>query len=172
MKVRPMNVTSWAVGAFLALSMGGCQAKDEAPGVPTPPVVGTWIRVFPTEGALDTLVIHADGTLTGGDAVFDSAGFAYTHWQIGCTNSPEALGVGEAPVGKDRPLGTKRRLWCHPFWIIGDTLLLADTKNTAFLRAPAREGGVAVTAWEKPRGIFAVPEMGESMRVAPPKANP
>ena len=167
MKVRSMNFTICAASSFLALSMGGCQDRDEAPSAPTPPVVGTWIRVYPAEGALDTLIIHADGTLSGGDAVFEPASFAYTHWRIGCRNSPEALAVGEGPVGKDRPLGTKRGLWCHPFWILGDTLLLADTRNTAFLRARPEGLGLTLTAWERPRGTFAVPEVGERVRVPP-----
>jgi hypothetical protein len=161
------NLFAFACCAGFAATSAGCTG-DNPSEVSTLPIVGTWIRVYPPEAALDTLIIHADGTLTGGDAVFEPASFAYTHWRIGCSANPGALAVGAGPVGKDRPLGTKRQVWCHPFWILGDTLLLADTKNTTFLRAPVQGGSTTVTAWERPRGNFAVPEIGESVRVAPP----
>src|SRR5687767_5770548 len=86
--------------ACFALVLAGCKERDDASEVPTLPIVGTWIRVYPSEAVLDTLIVHANGTLTGGDAVFDSIGFAYTHWEVGSRYSDRHLCVGEGPVPK------------------------------------------------------------------------
>ena len=44
-----------------------CTAADEMPEPEVPPVVGTWIQVYPARGALDTLVLNRTGY--SGDSV-------------------------------------------------------------------------------------------------------
>lgn len=171
MRLSKPNLLAYAYCACVGTALAGCTGKKETSEPPTLPIVGTWIRVYPPEPVLDTLVFHANGTLKGGDAVFDSIGFAYTHWKIGSRYSDRHLCVGEGPVPEHR-VGENPERFCHPFWILGDTLLLSDTKNTAFLRAPPAPRGRTVTPWKEPRGTFALPKVVDSFRIAPPAASP
>lgn len=143
----------------LTILLGACSTKESPQAPNNPSVVGTWIRVYPREKAPDTLVVLPGGRLDGSYAGFESLGFAYTSWKIGDKFMPGGLCVGDGLTDDDQRL-------CIGFWVVGDTLLFGDGKDTAFLRAPTR-GRLSVTLWEKPRGTLSAPVPADSVRDKP-----
>ncbi len=148
----------------LAFALGAC---EPGPGTETMahPLVGKWVQVYPHRGALDTLVLQADGTARGSAKGLDStAAFRITKWKIGDPLMPGGFCVGEG----DQPNGL--RLWtCQGFSLTGDTLALANVQQTVFLRVATSGPRAADSAWTKSLGADPVaPAPGDSVKVVPP----
>lgn len=105
---------------------------------------GRWVQVFPTQGALETMELGADGVLSGAVTGLDSSGIPRTHWKVGHPLLPEGFCVGT--VSRTNQRG---RWQCVSYRKSGDTLWLANVKATTYLRA--RRVGNPSKAWDSPR---------------------
>ena len=159
----PDGLTILVPALAVALSVA-CQ--DPEPPTDTDPaaeVAGTWIRMFPPEGAPDTLVLRADGTLHGSTAGLDSSPTAYERWWIGDRIMPGGLCFGEA---EPRPGHQDRASHCQGYRVSADTLWLANERRTAFLRAAAAVRAEEVVPWTNPRGGTAPPVPLDSVQAS------
>lgn len=137
-----------------ALALVGCTPKaHDASSAPS--LVGTWIRVFPPAGALDTLSLGADGSLSGSVAGLDSLGFNFSQWRIGDRLSPEAFCVGDG-----------KQTLCQGYRLSADTFALANGKHTVFVRLPA--DGHVVTAWGEAASIGSTRHPVDSVQALKP----
>ncbi len=156
---RPMKWLGF-VGALCACDV------EPAPAAASHPIAGTWVRVYPGEGAPDTLTLHAGGAVSGSGAGLDSTGLQYTNWKVGDVIMPGGFCIGEG----DQRNG--KRLWaCQGFLLTGDTLALANQRRTVFIRAAASAAPHVDTAWTGPRETIAAPRPGEGVKVVPPESN-
>lgn len=99
-------------------------------------VAGSWLQMYPARGAPDTLVVHADRTLSGSIAGLDALGIQHTHCSIEQPHMPEAFCFSTRP-----PHHGKQH--CQLWLIEGDTLWLANVSGTTFLRSEAFVAGRA-----------------------------
>lgn len=139
---------------LLAVALVGC--SNSATPTPSAPLVGRWIRVYPPDRALDTLILTANGEILGSVIGFDSLGFRITRWKIGSPVQPGALCVGD---GKSQ--------LCQGYVLTGDTLWLANGRKTVYLRLPAQPEHVTIEPWNSPKGIALPPAPG-GRAVRPP----
>ncbi len=145
-----------ALSIVLAGFLGGC---------PTPPppsneyprqLVGDWIRIYPTAGALDTLTLDSDGTVRGSVAALDSLGLRFTRRKVGGPLMPGGFCIG----------GEVQYL-CQGFRLKVDTLALASQRHAIFVRAVRDRRRVAITPWAGPVRPTAAPRPGDSVRALP-----
>lgn len=130
---------------LLACLSVACRAEDaDVPNVDVPPVVGVWVQVYPEYGALDTLVLHADQTVTGSVAGLDQFGIDYTHWNINTPQVPDAFCVSIRPPHHGRQV-------CQAWEVEGDTLWLGDMSQSTFLRAESIAAALPGVPWSSPR---------------------
>ena len=156
---RPMKWLGFAA------TVCACEV-ERAPAAAPPPIAGTWVRVYPREGAPDTLTLHAGGAVSGSGAGLDSTGLQYTHWKVGDPLMPGGFCIGEG----DQPNG--QRLWaCQGFLLTGDTLALANMKRTVFIRPATGGDRNTDTGWAGPRGAIPAPRPGEGVKVVPLGSN-
>lgn len=143
----------------LVLMVAAACAPEQKVAEPVSPLVGRWVRVYPTEGALDTLELRPDGSVSGSVAGLDSMHYAATRWQIGSDLMPGGfcIGAGRQPNGLNR-------MHCQGYLLRGDTLWLANQSRTAFLR-PQADG--QLVAWTSNRGSADAPVPGDSVRAVP-----
>lgn len=149
------TVVRVAILSPLAVPTAGCTKETPAP---SHPVVGTWIRIFPSQGAPDTLRLLEDGSVLGSTAGLDPMPFRLIRWKIGDRLMPGGFCIGEGELAPDR------RLWnCQGFAVIEDTLMLANQRRTVLLRA--RVEGRSGDGAQKARPSRAVaPAPGDSAR--------
>ncbi len=148
-------------GAVLAITLAACSG-DQDPATAAPPLAGEWIRVYPPDGALDTLILHDDGRVGGSTAGLDSSAYRFIRWKVGDPLMPGGFCVGEGDRGG-------KHLWaCQGFRLVGDTLALANQNRTVFLRVPADGHVVASTPWASPSGEPPAPRPGDSVKAIPP----
>lgn len=150
---RSRRLAALVVGTAAALL--GC-GPDSAPA-PESPLAGSWIRVYPPDRALDTLVLHPAGQVDGSVRGFDSLGFPLTHWRIGSPVSPGALCVGDG----------KRQQVCQSFVLTADTLWLANGRRSVYLRVPADGHHTEFRVWQSPKGVAVPAAPGESAPAPP-----
>jgi hypothetical protein len=142
---------------LLVISTGCSRGADRRTAAASN-LVGRWIQVYPAEGALDTLILHADGTIGGSVAGFDSYGSReLTHWDLGTPLMPGGFCIGEGE-GKDK------FSHCQGFVIEGDTLWFANRRKSVFVRVPSDGRRIRLVAWDDPHRSVLAPEPAESVR--------
>jgi hypothetical protein len=144
------------LAVLAAVSAVGCSTPDAAKD-PDHPLAGTWIRVFPEEGALDTLVLHADGRASGSFAGLDPMAYEPDRWLLNNPLMPGGLCIGNS-----------QRRDCQGYVLRGDTLLLANRRRTAFVRRPA--DGAQLTPWKGPDNTAHAPRPGAAVSIPRPGA--
>ncbi len=149
------------IGVVLALLAGlacACSADQRASAAAPSPLVGRWIRVYPPDGAPDTLELHADGTASGPESGQYVGDYAPEKWMLGHEFMPGGFCVGKGP----QPDG--KRYWsCAGFRLAGDTFSLADGRQTVYLRAPADGRRLVVTPWTSPGPEVHAPRAGDTV---------
>lgn len=154
--MRRCVFTCAAVSVLVPLAaLPGCR-KDPAPDGPAHPLVGDWVRIYPTAGALDTLTLAADRSVRGSLAGLDSADFRLAKWQIGAEVMPQGLCMGDG-----------ERLWCQGFRLRNHTLVLGNLKGTVFVRLPKDGRHVTITPLARPLPDAAARPPVAGMRPAP-----
>jgi hypothetical protein len=154
LRTRPITV---GVVALLASLACACSGEQRASTAAPSPLVGRWIRVYPPDGALDTLELHADGTASGPESGRYVGNYAPEKWMTEDELMPGGLCVGKGPQADGK------RFWnCVGFRLAGDTLSLADGRQTVFLRAPT-DGRLVVTAWTSPGPEVHAPRVGDTV---------
>jgi hypothetical protein len=131
---------------------GAATVKRQAP--PPAPLLGRWVQVFPEQGALESMVLSADGTadFRGSNALVqtltgqDSANIKLTKWFVGHRFMPGGLCIGN-----------DEQRWCVGWKISGDTLALANLRQSIFLRQQDGAPPVATVAWTQPHFTAAEP---------------
>lgn len=143
---------------FLLLISVGCSRGAGRQAADATALIGHWIQVYPAEGALDTLILRADGTVRGSVSGFDPSGsHDLTHWNIGTPLMPGGFCIGEGK-GKDK------FSHCQGFLIEGDTLWFANRRSSVFVRIPADGRRLDLAAWDDPHRSVVAPEPAESVR--------
>jgi hypothetical protein len=138
----------------VTVAVNGCREKRD-----TAPVIGQFVRVFPPEGAPDTLALHEDGSVSGSTAGLDSIDIARTHWKIDNETYPGLC------IGQDRPL--EPRFECVAYEVSGDTLWLGNERSTTFLRIRPGQPPLAVSPWQTPRRYVLGVRPDDTISVAP-----
>ena len=123
----------------LVAALIGC-APGPAP-VPDLPLVGSWVRVYPPDGALDTLVLHANGAVAGSTRGLGTYDFKLARWKIGHKLMPGGLAVGD---------GTERAA-VMAYVVSGDTLWLAYLPRGEERPQSFEEKGAVVTLFRRVR---------------------
>ena len=155
-----------AIGIALAAFLAGCESAEH-PQVKeaSHPLVGRWVQVYPEAGALDTMILAADhsatlrrngqlaATLTG----VDSIDFDFKVWRTDYPLMPGGLCIGDL-----------NRRWCKGFRLVGDTLALANSKGSVFLRLPSNGEPVAFSPWKERYVPVESPAPGDSVRALEP----
>ena len=134
----------------------------EAPAAdPAHPAVlaGRWIQVYPATGALDTMVLHDDGRVTGSTVGLGERSYPYVAWRIGADLMPGGFCIGEEKA----TLYPKPQHSCQGYLLAGDTLWLANEQRTTYLRASDDGSGPMLTPWTSPRGDVRAPVAGDSV---------
>jgi hypothetical protein len=117
-----------ALVAVLIACGGDEEPRPESRAFPDS-LVGVWVRVYPAAGGRDTLTLRDDGSASGlVSAVSAEPLEAILRWQVGSPwyYDPTTLCFRDARVFS-----------CTAFQLRGDTLALADRRQTVFLRAGA-----------------------------------
>lgn len=136
--LRPV-LTAARLG-LISLVASAC-AKPETAGT-TSAFVGAWTQVYPRAGAMEKLILDTGGGLRGSVAGLDSiGGRRATVWREGSPLSPDEFCIGDG-----------RQWLCQAFLISGDTLWLANGRNTTYLRANSGGSG-AIRPWSQPSRV-------------------
>jgi hypothetical protein len=134
------RVLSAALSLFAMAWVAGCIGGKKDDGV-----VGSWIQVFPGQGALEATTFLADGTIAGSVVGLETPIGPSTHWRIGHPLMPDGFCVGDS------------RHWsCQAYALIGDTLWIANRTRTAYLRGGRGRAGPQ-RPWDGPLRYVAAP---------------
>ncbi len=119
-------VVSWAVAALL-ISCGAENESEQAhTSSPFPDsLVGAWVRVYPSPGGRDTLLLNPDGSAHGPLHRLGQPLERASRWRVGFFST------------SDLCLGDDHDLACQGYVLRGDTLALANLQQTVLIRAQA-----------------------------------
>lgn len=129
----------------------GCQSAAPDLTESRPPIVDTWVQVFPSANAMDTIRFLADGTLEGATDRLMAPGMRRppVHWSLGTPIMPDGL-----CVDADSADARRAHWYCRGYGLVGDTLWLAGGDQLTYLRLAATNG-TTLRAWRSPHGEVA-----------------
>lgn len=142
---------------WMLLCTISCQSQTRMEK-PQSPLVGRWVQVFPARGALDTLVLRADGTIQGSADGLDDTEFPLERWRIGAPLMRDGLCLGEA---QQRSGARVPQFVCQAFVVTGDTMWLANRNHTVFLRYRTSDAVSAISPWPALIGAPLAPRPGQ-----------
>ena len=147
--------------ALPAIAIAACASGDAEHGAATAvqqALVGSWIRVYPSVGAPDTITLYADGRVTGSTTGIDrETPVPLAQWRLGDPLMPNGLCIG-----------TERARHCQGFRLSGDTLGLANQKRAVFVRASAMRPGARPATLLSPPAQVDAPRPLEPVKLNAP----
>ena len=157
--VGAIRVASGLLVTVLGSAAVGCSTRADAPAS-TPPIVGTWVQVYPKVGALDTVKFGMDSSLSGSTMHVATPLPSAGHWKIDAPVDPDQLCLGGDSLGARPPHWV-----CQAYRLNGDTLWLANGSETTFLRLHPNDS-VPIGEWQKPHGSPSATAQGVDAKVA------